>query len=110
SETAQKLEKISYILDDLRAKETDITQMMNATNGQISHLTADAIAEFYPEILDPNFNSKKKGGDDSEKPIAELLSYASSYTTEQLLARLSKAQIQNVNNEIDFFSKMLFFY
>ncbi|CAF1010666.1 unnamed protein product [Adineta steineri] len=99
SETAQKLEKISYIIDDLRAKETDITQMMNATNGQISHLTADAIAEFYPEILDPNFNSKKKGGDDSEKPIAELLSYASSYTTEQLLARLSKAQLQNINSQ-----------
>ncbi|CAF0766237.1 unnamed protein product [Adineta ricciae] len=96
SETARKIDKINFILDGLRMKETDVTQTLNASTGQISHLTSEAIVELYPEVLDPDFSPKKNFS--TEKTIFELRSYASSYTTEQLLTRLSKTQIQTINS------------
>ena len=73
--------------------------------------------DLYPEVLDPEFDAKKKKSKvlktnvflkflnekflrfvkGPEKSITELKSYGSLYTTEQLLARLSKSQIQIVN-------------
>ncbi|UJR26661.1 hypothetical protein I4U23_007978 [Adineta vaga] len=98
SETAQKLEKINFIIEDLRLKETDTTQTLNAATGQIGHLTFDAIIELYPEVLDPDYSPKKKNQDSTDKTIFELRNYASSYTTEQLVTRLSKPQIQTINS------------
>ena len=80
---------------------------------QISRLTAEAIMDLYPEILDPEYDPKKKKQkvdfhpfdfssisyllQTTDKTIGELKSYGSLYTTEQLLSRLSKSQIQIVN-------------
>jgi hypothetical protein len=77
SETSQKLDKINFIIDDLRKKETEVTQSLQATNGnnylisltffytflsleQISRMSAEAIMDLYPEILDPEYDPKKK--------------------------------------------------
>ncbi|CAF1088982.1 unnamed protein product [Rotaria sp. Silwood1] len=101
SETAQKLDKINFIIDDLRKKEAEITQTQQTTNEQITRMTAEAIMDLYPEILDPEYDPKKKKQKTSEKTIGELKSYGSLYTTEQLLTRLSKSQIQIVNGQTE---------
>ncbi|CAF1151697.1 unnamed protein product [Rotaria sordida] len=101
SETAQKLEKINFIIDDLRKKEAEVNQTFQTTNEQIDRMTAVAIMDLYPEILDPEYDPKKKKQKTSEKTIGELKSYGSLYTTEQLLTRLSKSQLQIVNGQTE---------
>ena len=71
------MDKINFIISDLRKKENEVTQNLQKTIGnidhfirmdsscfilleQLHHLTANAIMDLYPEILDPEYDPKKK--------------------------------------------------
>ncbi|CAM4757594.1 unnamed protein product [Rotaria magnacalcarata] len=101
SETAQKLDKINFIIEDLRKKQAETTQALQNGTEQLSQLTAAAIMDLYPEILDPEYDPKKKKQKATDKTIGELKSFGPLYTTEQLIARLSKSQIQIVDGQTE---------
>lgn len=101
SETAQKLDKINFIINDLKAKEAEVKQSLANSTEQLDRLTSQAIMDLYPEVLDPDYNPKQKKHKTTEKTIGELKSYGANYTTEQLLARLAKNQIQIVDGQTE---------
>ncbi|CAF1630841.1 unnamed protein product, partial [Didymodactylos carnosus] len=101
SVTSQKLQKIDFILNDLKGKEYEIIANLQTTSDDLTKMTGGIIMDMYPQTLDPEYDPKKKKQKTSEKTIGELKSYGAMYTTDQMLDRLNKNQRQMVDGQTE---------